>query len=233
MWTNGDLKLRGKTAMKANYWPTVAVSLILSFASAGAAGGTAGSKGSQAGEEIANSFSGLDSESIVALVLVVFGIIMAVAIVMGLIRVFVLNPLEVGCQGYFIANSKGYGDIGELKTGFNPWMRNVAALFFRDLFIILWSLLFVIPGIVKGYSYRMVPYILAENPEIGAMDAITLSRKMMNGNKMKAFMLDLSFIGWTLLACLTCGLLFIFYVQPYYNCTCAELYNALKTERAE
>ena len=74
----------------------------------------------------------------------------------------------------------------------------------------------------------MVPFILADNPNIGAKEAITLSRKMMDGNKWRAFVLDLSFIGWFLLAGLTGGILGIFYVNPYVYSTHAELYHALK-----
>lgn len=85
----------------------------------------------------------------------------------------------------------------------------------RDVFIFLWSLLFLIPGVIKHYSYRMVPYILADDPEIGAMDAITLSRQMMDGHKWNTFVLDLSFLGWDLLSALTLGLLGVFYVNPY------------------
>ena len=65
----------------------------------------------------------------------------------------------------------------------------------KDIFLCLWSLLFIIPGIIKAYSNAMVPYVLADNPELGAKEAITLSHKMMNGSKWRAFVLDLSFIG--------------------------------------
>ena len=83
-------------------------------------------------------------------------------------------------------------------------------------------------GIIKAYSYRMVPYILKEHPELSGTKAITLSRQMMNGHKWNAFVLDLSFIGWIILSALTLGILHIFYVGPYIQATDAELYEALK-----
>ena len=89
-------------------------------------------------------------------------------------------------------------------------------------------MLFVVPGIMKAYSYRLVPYILADNTDIAPMDALKLSQEMMNGHRMNAFILDLSFIGWFILTLLTCGLLGIFYVNPYYHATNAELYLAIK-----
>ena len=103
----------------------------------------------------------------------------------------------------------------------------ILVMFLKNLFIALWTLLFIVPGIIKMYSYRLVPYILKEHPELTGTQAITLSRKMMNGHKADAFVLDLSFLGWILLSALTCGILHIFYVGPYIQATDAELYKAV------
>ena len=91
-------------------------------------------------------------------------------------------------------------------------------------------MLFIIPGIVKAYAYRMVPYILKEHPELSGTQAITLSRRMMKGNKGDAFVLDLSFIGWILLSALTFGILHLFYVGPYIQATDAELYKVVRAD---
>ena len=96
--------------------------------------------------------------------------------------------------------------------------------------IFLWGLLFVIPGIVKSYEYRMVPYILAENPNLQMSEVFALSREMTMNQKMNIFVLDLSFIGWSLLSVCTCGLLAIFYVNPYVQATNAELFLELKRQ---
>ena len=101
-------------------------------------------------------------------------------------------------------------------------------MFLMNLFIWLWSLLFVIPGIYKAYQYRMVPYLLAENPEMDYNRALSLSASMMEGEKMNAFVLDLSFFGWYLLSVFTCGILAIVYVAPYQYHTNAGLYIALR-----
>lgn len=166
----------------------------------------------------------------VALVLAVVGIVLVIVLVGSLLRIFVFGPLEVGCQGFFARNAEGPAELSELGSGFHPYWRTVGAMFLRDLFLCLWSLLFVIPGIIKAYSYRMTPYILAENPEMSGKEAITLSRQMMDGQKWKTFVLDLSFIGWGLLSALTLGILGIFYVHPYRYCTNAELYQELKAQ---
>ena len=96
------------------------------------------------------------------------------------------------------------------------------------VYLILWSLLFAIPGIIKGYAYRLVPFILADNPDMDPDDAITFSREMMNGQKFDAFVLDLSFILWWLLSGITFNIAGILYVFPYIYATDAELYLAIK-----
>ena len=84
--------------------------------------------------------------------------------------------------------------------------------------------------VIKTYEYRMIPYILAENPRIKRKEAFELSKQMMKGNKWKTFILDMSFFGWNFLSVLTLGILSIFYVNPYNAATIAELYATLKTK---
>ena len=98
------------------------------------------------------------------------------------------------------------------------------------MFLFLWTLLLIIPGIVKAYEYRMVPYILAEQPDINYSDAFSISKQMMDGQKMDTFILDLSFIGWTLLETITCGLTGIFWSQPYIDAVNGELYVWLRDD---
>ncbi|MCI8957704.1 MAG: DUF975 family protein [Lachnospiraceae bacterium] len=111
------------------------------------------------------------------------------------------------------------------KSGF--YKASAQTLIFRNVFLFLWSLLFFFPGIVKGYQYRMIPYLVAEYPEKGQDEVFDMSKEMMNGNKMKVFLFDLSFIGWILLALLPAGLGLPFFF-PYYNAACTELYLTLK-----
>ncbi len=158
------------------------------------------------------------------------GVLIVIGIVGSLLHLLVFNPLEVGCRGFFTRNSESPAELSEISAGFHPYGRAVGAMFLRDLFLCLWSLLFIIPGLIKLYSYRMVPYILADDPTIGGKDAITLSRQMMNGHKWNTFVLDLSFIGWELLSILTVGLVGLFYVKPYEAATGAELYKALRNQ---
>ena len=160
----------------------------------------------------------------------VIGVVLIVLLVTSLVRIFVTNPIEVGCQNFFVRNSDAPAELGEIKRGFHPYWRNVGAMLLRGLFLFLWTLLLIVPGIIKAYSYRMVPYILADDPTISGRDAITLSRRMMDGQKWNAFVLDLSFIGWFLLSAVTLGLVGIFYTNPYVYATHAELYQTLKAQ---
>ena len=172
-----------------------------------------------------------ETKAALGIALAFIGVVLVVILVVGfLMDLLLFNPLEVGCRGFFASNAESPAELSALKLGFHPYGRTVGAMFLRGLFLFLWGLLFIIPGIIKSYSYRMVPYILAEDPNISGKDAITLSRQMMDGQKWNTFVLDLSFIGWYLLSVLTLGILGIFYVKPYKCSTDAELYRALKNQ---
>ena len=101
--------------------------------------------------------------------------------------------------------------------------------FLTGLFTFLWSLLFVIPGIIKALSYSMSTYILAENPGMPALEAIERSKKMMDGHKADLFVLGLSFIGWALLGSITLGIAYI-WIIPYVSTTYVNFYNQIKGE---
>ncbi|MCC8044178.1 MAG: DUF975 family protein [Clostridiales bacterium] len=119
-----------------------------------------------------------------------------------------------------------------LLTGFvgGYYWSLVKTQFLRKLYTFLWSLLLVIPGIVKSYEYCMIPYLLADFPDMESDEAFSISRTMMDGNKLETFILDLSFIAWELLSSVTLGIVGVFYVNPYEYATKAELYRVLKNE---
>lgn len=117
--------------------------------------------------------------------------------------------------------------VGSAFDGFNltgkaAWL-NILVTFFTAL----WSMLFIIPGIIKSYSYSLAYYILADNPEMTASEALNKSKEMMNGHKMELFVIHLSFIGWGFLVGITFGIASI-YVVPYMSATVANFYNSLK-----
>lgn len=144
------------------------------------------------------------------------------------IKIFLINPLQLGGRNFYLKNLNQDADLKELGSGFTKnYSNGVKTLFFRDLYIFLWSLLLVIPGIIKKYEYLMIPYLLAKNPDMDTKEAFAVSKQMMMGQKWNAFVLDLSFIGWHLLNGLSCGILGIFFVNPYKYQTDAALFEAL------
>ena len=164
----------------------------------------------------------------VGFILVIVIIVSAIGI---LLTAFVFNPLIVGGNKFFYNNIKQNEDLNTVTFGFDHGYKNIAyTMFMRDLFTFLWTLLFIIPGLVKSYEYRMIPYILAENPDINSEEAFALSRRMMDGNKWDAFVFDLSFIGWAILSAITFNLVGIFYYFPYYFQASAMLYDAIKID---
>ncbi len=118
-------------------------------------------------------------------------------------------------------------DFSKLADGFKDFWSAFKVTFLIGLFVMLWSLLLFIPGIIKAISYSMSMYILAENKGMSAREAIGRSKEMMDGHKMEFFVLNLSFIGWILLCYVTLGIALI-WVLPYINTTLANFYQAIK-----
>lgn len=120
-------------------------------------------------------------------------------------------------------------EAGALFAPFKQYARTVGAVLLVFVYTLLWTLLLVIPGIIKAYSYSMTFYILRENPEMTAGDAITASQKMMDGHKMDLFLLSLSFIGWAILASITFGIGYLWLI-PYIYTAYAAFYETLKKD---
>ena len=247
MWTRSELKERAKAAFKRNYWKCVLVALILAvLTGSNLRYNSTDRRDQQAEQQAMIALEGMESgalgsvvEAAVKTSSVLQNSPVTIAIgglgLIGLVlSILVFNPLIVGCRRFFLRNSLSNAELNELGAGFQGnWGNVILTMFLRNLFIVLWSLLLVVPGIIKAYSYRLVPYLLKDHPELSGTEVITLSRKMMNGHKADAFVLDLSFLGWLLLSALTAGILHIFYVGPYIAATDAELYKAIAGSYAE
>ncbi|MBC8593229.1 DUF975 family protein [Oscillospiraceae bacterium N12] len=148
--------------------------------------------------------------------------------------ILVALPLGYGYAMTLLDVVRGGNDvnIGTLFVGFNDFGRIVGTKLLKAIYTFLWSLLLVIPGIVKMYSYAMTDYILRDEPQLANNAAIEKSMSMMDGNKMKLFMLDLSFIGWAILCMFTLGIGYLF-LQPYVEASHVAFYEDLKAQAAE
>lgn len=237
MWTREQLKMNARYLLNHNYWECVIVSFLMGLFSAvvNSRGVGNGASGENSLEYYGYDESIFDSVyefsyktkmllTVILAVSMFFGIVFMLA--MLVLKIFVGNVLMVGGCRFFILNRTEKPKMREILTFFKGghYGSIVFTMFLRSLYVSLWSLLCFIPGIIKSYEYRMIPYILAENPGMDRRTAFDLSRRMMDGEKWNAFVLDLSFIGWNLLSLITCGIVGIFYVQPYMEATNTELY---------
>lgn len=159
------------------------------------------------------------------------GITIFIGVIIGfLMWLFISNIIEIGEKRYFIEKTK-YKDTHYDRLLYiyrnKKTLNCVKIMFLKSFYTILWSFT-IIGGIIKHYSYKMIPYILAENPDISRKDAFMLSKKMMDGQKFNAFILDISFIGYKILGILTFNIINLLYTEPYYQSTYAYLYMDLR-----
>ena len=230
-WTRAELKNRAKAAVTMYYWKMVLVALILSIIGGGASGvgGSRSTSDSSSGSSVRSLFEGINMQvAMIAVLIVLVIVVIAIAL-----QIFAFNVLEVGCKGFFSRSMTEDPDLGLIANGFtqNYW-NCVKTQFLKTLFIGLWSLLFVIPGVIKAYEYRMVPYLLAEHPDMSSGEIFAKSKEMMHDNKWDTFVLDLSFIGWVMLGAITLGIVYIFWAAPYIAATEAALYHRLSGKDA-
>lgn len=219
MWDRITFKATGKANFKANYWPFVAVSVLYALLF----GNLLTLNFNNSSRELSDLISLLAPFAITG-----FALSFAISLL-------VANPYEVGASRFYLENTTFHtAPFSRVSVGFSANFGNVVLTqFLRGLYTFLWSLLFIIPGIVRGYGYFAVPYILAENPHIHHKRALELSRAMTMGYKGEIFVTDLSFLGWQILNGLTLGILGVFYVNPYIYATKAEIYRFLRAKAME
>lgn len=144
---------------------------------------------------------------------------------------FLVGPMAIGLLCTFLYLLRGDKNLVDnmFKLGFRPYWRSALGYFLMAVKIFLWSLLLVIPGIIKTLAYSLTPYILKDNPELSCLQAIERSRLMMKGNKWRLFVLYLSFIGWFLLGLLTFGIGYL-WIAPYVYTTMGAFYEDIKAQ---
>lgn len=242
MFDRAGLKTAAKTRVSQNRWMAVLICLVASFCgvisnttfsfsgsfSNGFQSGfnSGGADMPSFGSKLDLILSDTEALLVLAVVLAVFAI---VALAIGAFGILVSNVVSVGFHGWFLRYSRGENpEFSEMFSGFNNYKHTMLGMFLRSIFVFLWSLLLIIPGIIKSFSYAMVPFLLYENPSMSAKEALAVSETMMDGWKWELFKFDLSFIGWYLLNTLTCGLLGIFFVNPFIYTAYAMLYDNIK-----
>lgn len=158
----------------------------------------------------------------------------ATTITAGLGSIFLMPPLVIGMYLFHILMFRGKRpSFDALFEGFSHYTQSLVGMLWMWLFTCLWSLLFIIPGIIKAYAYWATPYLLADYPDLNPREALKLSMRITQGRKMEIFVMQLSFFGWALLSGFTFGILYIIHVGPYMNLSLAGLYDAMLHDALE
>ena len=228
MLKSKELRRKAWAALKGNYWTAFFVTLVLGLLV------SIGTSLATSAEALIDAIGMVDPAEMDATMeigaLVVSGIALVMAIIGLIISIFVGSPASVGLANFFIKNTDSKPAFAEGFSGFKiSYKRNVGTLLLMGIKLALWTCLFIIPGIIKSFEYAIIPYIIADNPEMTSKEAFKKAREMMKGNKWRLFKLDFSFIGWGLLCVVTMGIGTLFLI-PYINAATAEFYVELKNK---
>jgi uncharacterized membrane protein len=228
MLKSKELRARAWNSLKGKYWLAFAVVLVIGALC------SVGTGLLSLNQDITDMIGMVDLSDMDATMKMGAALLGSVASTMGIIgaviSIFVENAATVGLSHYFIKNTHSKPSFADAFSGFKvKYLRNIGTMLLVNIKTVLWSLLFVIPGIIKTYEYAIIPYILADDPKISSKEAFKKARQMMKGNKWRLFKLNLSFIGWGVLCVLTMGVGTIF-LMPYVSAAAAEFYVELKNK---
>ena len=220
--TYSDYRRVARENLMGNYWQSVLVSFVAMLLG-----------GLIAGTSV---FSiNLDAEELNQLprFLIRYFVIMgSIAGFLSFVRFIIGGTVQLGYSKYLLNQyNHAHLDIHDLFSQFDRFKDGFLQSFLRGLYVSLWSLLLIIPGIVKTYAYAMTPFIIAENPNMSANEAICASKELMDGHKWELFVLSLTFLGWNLLAALTLNIGHIF-VNPYVDAAYAAFYKDISSQKA-
>lgn len=233
MYNHQEIKEKARMHINGNTNSKI-VALIFTLLCGGAGASFGGSGGGSSSSSSSTSSLNDDEAAIIAgILLIVAGIVLFALLISAVFSAFVSLPTQVGVYGWFrrSVNDKN-PTVGSVFNTFKGgyYLKTVGFAFLVNLYISLWSLLCLIPGMIKSYEYYMANFIKSENPELSTKRCLEMSKLMTDGHKADLFYLDLSFIGWSILGAFTCGILNIVYVTPYQFSAKAYAYEALKAE---
>lgn len=170
-------------------------------------------------------FDSYVSSSVPAFIYPLVGGILIVGVLMIMVQLIIGGAVSLGYAQFNLNLIDGKNpELGNLFDRFNIFWKAFCLMLLRGIYTLLWTLLFIIPGIIASYSYAMSPYILTEHPELEANEAITISKQMMEGNRWRLFCLHFSFIGWSFLCIFTLGIGMLWLV-PYMEASNAAFYR--------
>lgn len=224
MWTRSELKNNAKDTFLPLYWKSVFAAIIHGIFTYSAF------TNRHQGPEGESVFEMISSWQIGAL----FASILTFSLAIGiLLTIFIKNPIRIGYARFLLDSTEKEPKDVSLRTLLDfffdgKYTKILVAIFTTDLIEGLFYLQLIVPGIIKSYQYRFVPYLLAEDYTLTGKEARAKSKELMQGQKWNAFVLDLSFLGWALLSAITAGVVGIFWTRPYFQMTNCYLYKAIK-----
>lgn len=234
-----DLRKQARQALRGNWFIAIIAGFIASFFGATTFGGSSfslsGSNSSSSGggtgtgdvnleiEKIVNFLN--DKEILPILITILLGTLLAIFAI-SLVQFLFGGAVGIGYSKINLDIIDGNrAKLGTLFGSFNVWTKALVARILRAIYVTLWSFLFIIPGIIASYSYSMVHYVMADNPDMTASEALQESKEIMKGNKWRLFCLALSFIGWEILAVIFTLGIGLLWVVPYQEAAIAALYR--------
>jgi uncharacterized membrane protein len=213
-----QIRLKARESLKGEYWYAVLAAFVASFFGALLVNG--GTFDVDIKKDVAEMFGQLPK--FIKLYLVVVG---GIAGTVSFVSLILGGVIQLGYAGYLLKqHDREIHSVKDIFSQFDRFGQGFLQLLLRNIYTFLWGLLFLIPGIVKSFAYAMTPFIMAENPDMTAKEAIRLSKEKMDGHKGELFWLGLTFFGWSLLAPLTGGIGYIF-LNPYMNAAYAAFYR--------
>ena len=213
-----QIRLKARESLKGEYWYAVLTAFVASIFGALLVNGGSFSV------NVEERFSELVTKlpAIIKWYLMIVG---SAAGALSLVNLILGGVIQVGYADYLLKqHDREIHSTKDIFSKFDYFAQGFLQLLLRNIFTALWTLLFIIPGIVKSFAYAMTPFIMAENPDMSAKEAIKLSQEKMMGHKGELFWLGLTFFGWSLLATLTGGIGYIF-LNPYMNAAYAAFYR--------
>lgn len=227
-----NFKQKAREALRGNWGKAVGTGLVASLLGAGIKGGSStGSTGSNSYDSFSD-LNGIIPEQYQFIFMLILSILAFTALVFTLVHFIVGGAATLGYAKFNLnlVDAKP-ASFADLFSEFSRFGAGFVMQLLRTVYTFLWSLLLVIPGIYASYGYAMTPYIMLEQPELTPNEAITKSKELMHGNRWRLFCLEISFIGWILLAALlTCGI-GLLWVTPYMEAATAAFYREICEEK--
>lgn len=233
MLVAADFREKARASLSGNWGVAIGTGFVASLLGAYTAisTGGGGSSSNEMSDKDAEVLASVFSYETLMLMAMLLGILATILLIWGIAQFIIGGPITLGYVKFNLHMVNGTRpDFFDLFTQFHRFGEGFLLQLLRRIYIFLWTLCLVVPGIIATFSYAMAPYILYENPGMSANDAIGASKQMMEGNRWRLFCLNISFIGWSFLCIFTLGIGFL-WLKPYMEASYAAFYEELKREQ--